>query len=215
MSQIVVFGATGYAGGNIARELASRGHRIVAVSRSIEAEQAPDNGEARAGSIFDGAFVREVTEGADVVVVALRFNNGDEPNLVEAFPTLLDVAAERGARVGIVGGAGSLNVAEDGPKLIDTPDFPDAFKGEAGAAGEALEHLRAYDGAADWFYVSPAAGFGSYNPGERTGSYRTGGDVLLTDAEGNSNISGADFAIAFADEIEQPKHHRTRFGVAY
>ncbi len=39
--------------------------------------------------------------------------------------------------------------------------------------------------------------------------------MLLTDAEGNSDISGEDFAIAFVDEITSPAHHRARFGVAY
>jgi uncharacterized protein len=42
-----------------------------------------------------------------------------------------------------------------------------------------------------------------------------GGDVLVTDADGNSNISGADYAKAFVDEIEQPAHRRQRFSVAY
>jgi uncharacterized protein len=48
-----------------------------------------------------------------------------------------------------------------------------------------------------------------------TGRYRVGGDVLLTDADGNSTISGADYAKAFVDEIEQPAHRRQRFSVAY
>jgi uncharacterized protein len=42
-----------------------------------------------------------------------------------------------------------------------------------------------------------------------------GGDVLLVDENGKSEISGEDFAVAFVDEIEQPKHHRTRFTVGY
>lgn len=215
MSTIVVFGATGYAGGNIARELASRGHRIVAVSRSIEAAQAPQGGEARAGSIFDGAFVREVTEGADAIVVSLRYHDQDGPQLESALPTLLEVAAERGARVGLVGGAGSLFVSEGGPRLIDTPEFPDVAKPEASAAGKALDLLEGADTEVDWFFVSPAATFGSYNPGERTGTFRVGGDVMLTDADGKSSLSGADLAIAIADEIEQPAHHKQRFSVAY
>jgi putative NADH-flavin reductase len=53
------------------------------------------------------------------------------------------------------------------------------------------------------------------NPGQPTGRYRVGGDVLLTDAAGKSEISGADYALAFVDEIDQPRHHRTRFSVAY
>ena len=50
---------------------------------------------------------------------------------------------------------------------------------------------------------------------QATGRYRVGGDVLLTDADGNSNISGADYAKAFVGEIEQPTHRRQRFSVAY
>jgi len=115
----------------------------------------------------------------------------------------------------VVGGAASLFVAEGGPRLIDTPEFPAQFKGEAGSAAEVLDWLRADSAAADWFFVSPAGGFGSYNPGVATGSYRVGGDILLTDADGKSEISGPDFALAFVDEIEAPKHHRTRFTVAY
>ena len=91
----------------------------------------------------------------------------------------------------------------------------------ASARDEALSHadvltaLRETSDDVDWFYVSPAAGFGSYAPGEATGTYRVGGDVLLTDASGTSFISGADFALAFVDEIEQGRHHRERFTAAY
>ena len=42
------------------------------------------------------------------------------------------------------------------------------------------------------------------------------GDILLTDADGNSNISGADYAIrAFVDEAGQPTNRRQRSSVAY
>ena len=54
-----------------------------------------------------------------------------------------------------------------------------------------------------------------WNPGERTGTYRDGGDVVVRDEDGNSNISGPDLAVAFIDEIETPKHHRARFTVGY
>lgn len=63
--------------------------------------------------------------------------------------------------------------------------------------------------------LSPAGAHGSFAPGERTGSYRVGGEVALFDAEGNSNLSGADLAIAVVDEIETPAHHRAHIGVAY
>lgn len=115
----------------------------------------------------------------------------------------------------MVGGAASLLVADGGPRLIDAPEFPEQFRPEAGSAAEALEALRADTTGEDWFFVSPAAGFGSYSPGQPTGKYRLGGDVLLTDESGKSEISGADYALAFVDEIETPAHHRARFTVAY
>lgn len=216
MSTIVVFGATGYAGGNISRELASRGHRVVAVSRSITPDQAPEGGEARPGSIADADFVRDVTRGADAIVSALHGTMSDGAKLVSYVPLLLEAAADAGARLGVVGGAGSLHAGSaDGPIVADLPTFPEAFQTEARSLGEVLDALRASDTEVDWFFLSPAGGFGSYNPGERRGTYRVGGDVLIVDDEGESNISGEDYGIAFADEIERPAHHRARFTVAY
>jgi len=37
----------------------------------------------------------------------------------------------------------------------------------------------------------------------------------VTDDNGESYISGADFAVAVIDEIEDPKHSRRRFTVGY
>jgi len=79
-----------------------------------------------------------------------------------------------------MGGAGSSLVAENGPRLVDTPEFHPDWKPEALAMADILEWLRGADTALDWFYISPAALYGSYAPGETTGSYRTGGDVLVT-----------------------------------
>jgi putative NADH-flavin reductase len=168
--------------------------------------------------VREEGFLAEVLEGADVVVSALS-PRGDMADL-EAFRALIAtvgrIAREKGVRLGVIGGAGSLLVAEGGPKLVDTPDFPKEFAEEPRVLDAVLQDLRAaQDEGLDWFFVSPAGGFGSYAPGERTGSYRVGGDVLLTDAEGNSYISGEDLAVALVDEIETPAHRRARFTVAY
>ncbi|GAA3024606.1 NAD(P)-dependent oxidoreductase [Microbacterium dextranolyticum] len=213
MAQIVVFGATGYAGGHIARELVSRGHAVLGVARTV-----PENGdgiEYVAGSIHDAELVRRVAHGADQIVVALHAHVDDGPQLAEALPLLAEVAQSEGARLSFVGGAGSLNVSEGGPRLFDTAEFPAEYKPEAVAHGAILDWLRTTDEKLDWFYVSPAAVFGSWVPGERTGTFRVGGDILLTDAEGNSSISGADYATAYVDEIEKAAHPRARLSVAY
>src|SRR6202046_4732258 len=54
-----------------------------------------------------------------------------------------------------------------------------------------------------------------FAPGERTGKFRLGKDELLVAADGQSRICTEDFAIAFVDELEQPKHSRQRFTVGY
>ena len=157
--------------------------------------------------------MREVAKGADHIVVALRA--ASDPLLITALPLLSEVAIAAGARLSFVGGAGSLQVSEGGPRVFDGADFPEAFLPEARSHGEILEALRASDGTLDWFYVSPAASFGAWNAGERTGSFRVGGDVLMSDASGESAISGADYAIAYVDELEQNAHNRSRISVAY
>ena len=88
-------------------------------------------------------------------------------------------------------------------------------RGEADLGIHKLEVLKAAGDDLDWFYLSPAANFGGFNPGRHTGQFRIGGDVLMSDAAGTSDISGADFAQAFVDEIEKPVHRRERFSVAY
>ena len=50
--------------------------------------------------------------------------------------------------------------------------------------------------------------------GERTGVFRLGEDQLLSNAQGSS-ITFEDYAIAFVDELEHPKHIRRRFTVGY
>ena len=113
-------------------------------------------------------------------------------------------------RLLVVGGAGSLEVAP-GVALVDTPQFPAAYKAEALAGRAFLDTLRG-EKALDWTFISPSALF---EPGERTGSFRLGGDALLSDAAGQSRITMEDFAIALADEIETPAHPRQRFTVGY
>ncbi|WIX81773.1 NAD(P)H-binding protein [Amycolatopsis carbonis] len=214
MSKLVVFGATGYVGGRITDEALRRGHAVVGVARKAEGLHA--DVEARTGSLHDAGFIADATKGADVIVVATP-GRADEQGrrLLDVLPALADAARAAGARLSFVGGAASLLVAPGGPRLLDTPDFPDTYRAEATAQTEVLAALRELPADVEWFYVSPPAKFGAWIAGERTGSYHVGGDVLLSDAEGNSHISGADFAIAFVDEIDEPRHSRARFTVAY
>jgi putative NADH-flavin reductase len=113
-------------------------------------------------------------------------------------------------RLVVVGGAGSLEVMP-GVQLVDTLDFPAAWKPVALAHRDALAVYRLAEDL-DWTYVSPAA---LIEPGRRTGLYRTGTDQLLVDDKGVSRISVEDFAAAMLDEIKKPRFLRRRFTVAY
>ncbi len=214
MARITVLGGTGYAGSHIAQEGVARGHQVLAVSRT--APDSPVEGVSYvSGDVLDEGFLKDLAEKSDVVVMALSPRGDMQGKVSEATEKLIPAASAAGARLGVIGGAGALKVAEDGPRLIDTDGFPEEVKPESFEMLEVLEKLQASEESLDWFYIHPAAGFGSFNPGERRGTYRVGGEVLLTDRDGNSDISGADFALAILDEIEKPVHRRRRFSAAY
>jgi putative NADH-flavin reductase len=214
MARISVFGGTGYAGSTIVAEAARRGHTVTSVSRHTP-EQRVDGVDHLEGSLLDADTRAKALAAADVVVVTVA-PRGDMAGSVHPGITALAADAERaGVRIGVVGGAGSLHVAEGGPRLFDTPDFPAEYRRESLEMAAALDDLRAAPESLDWFYLCPPAAFGGFAPGEVRGTYRVGGDVLLTDDEGNSFIGGADFGTAVVDEIEQPAHRRARFTVAY
>ncbi|MEG8176965.1 NAD(P)H-binding protein [Nocardia terpenica] len=216
--RITVFGATGDVGGRVVAEALSRGHRVTAVSRDPNRlRELPSEVEARAGDATDPEQIADAGVGSDVVISATRPRPGQEYELAVVAETLLAGLARTGVRLLVVGGAGSLIVPGTGRTLIEQPDFPDEVKAIALACDAQLDAFRATaaqpgGGPVDWAYLSPPA---LLEPGERLGTYRLGGDELLTDAEGVSFVSMEDLAVALLDEAERPKHHRTRFTVAY
>jgi uncharacterized protein len=216
MSHVTVLGATGYTGSRIVAELLRRDHEVTALVRTAgELEPAPGLTAAAEGSIYDPGVIARVSAGADVIVSALRGITPDGHRLIEVLDELLRIATAEAARLAVMGGAGSLHTAPGGPLLVDTPDFPAAARPESTAQKAVLDALTATATNVDWFYVSPGAAYGQDRTPRRTGTYRIGGDVLLTDAEGRSTISAEDLAVAVVDEIERPAHHRQRFTVAY
>ena len=196
--KIVVLGPSGMVGSCIVTELNARGHEVVGASR------------ASGTDVTDPAAVRAAASGADAVVCATSAR-GVDYTLADVARSVVEGMRSAGTtRLLVVGGAGSLEVAP-GVRLIDTPEFPEEHKAESAQGAEALAVYRDV-GDLDWTFVSPAA---YIHPGERTGRYRLGGDQLLRDANGNSEISAEDYAIAIADLIEQGSHGGERVGVAW
>jgi putative NADH-flavin reductase len=196
--KIVLFGPGGMVGSRIATELEQRGHDVTGASRASGAD------------VTDPDSVAGVAAGADAVVSAVSARTG-EYTLADVARSLTDGVGRAGVRrLVVVGGAGSLEIAP-GMRLVDTPDFPAEWKPEALDHADALEVYRGSKNL-DWTFVSPAA---YIHPGERTGHYRLGGDELLVDENGNSEISAEDYAIAIADLLEHDGHERERVSVAW
>ncbi|SEA47024.1 NAD(P)-dependent oxidoreductase [Variovorax sp. YR216] len=203
--KIAILGISGRVGSRIANELLQRGHTITGVARKIEGVAERPSLTLKAADATSVDALAPLLRGHDAVISATRFVGG-----IDA-ATLIAAAKKAGvSRVLVVGGAGSLEVAP-GKSLVDTPDFPEAYKPEALAGRVFLEALRA-EKELDWTFLSPSALF---MPGERTGKFRLGGDGVLSDEKGKSWVSMEDFAIAMADEVESPKHSRQRFTVGY
>ncbi|MFT4081518.1 MAG: NAD(P)H-binding protein [Nocardioides sp.] len=212
MTTFAVFGANGYTGDAIRTEALRRGHDVLAYSRSGELRDGAQPGFGIAGSLLDPAVRAEALEKADILVIAFPARELDGEKLKDHVVAILAEAAKADVRVGVVGGSGSLEVDESGTRLLDTEGFPPIALPEAQSHAELLEELRgAPEG--DWFYLSPAAVFGAHAPQEAIGSYLVGGDVMLKDSRGQAAISAPDYALAFVDEVEEPKHHNQRFSV--
>jgi putative NADH-flavin reductase len=220
VKKIALYGATGTIGQRILNEALSRGHHVTAIVR--DASRAPEkrpNLEIKIGDVLKSDSVASAIAGSDVVISSYGPGKGDPQQIVTAAHALIAGVAAAGKKAGqpirliVVGGAASLEIAP-GVQLLDTPEFPAAWKPVASAARDALAVYRTEGTKAgiDWTYFSPAA---MIQPGTRTGKYRTGTDQLVRDAKGESRISAEDYAVALLDEIETPCFRGRRFTAAY
>lgn len=192
------------AGSRILNELSARGHTVTAIARH------PDNVKRLAGvtavkaDVQDEGSIAAQLNGHNAVISAVRFLDSDPNTLINA------VRMSGVKRYLVVGGAASLETAP-GVRLLDTPDFPAAYRAEATKGAQFLDLLRNTEDL-DWSFISPSAMF---VPGSRTGKFRLAKDQLLISNQGVSSISFEDYAVAMVDEIENPKHIRQRFTVGY
>lgn len=198
--KIAVYGATGAIGSAIVEEARNRGHEVTGISR-----RGSDSAAHLTGDALDPAFATEVAEKHDVIVSAIGPSrvSDDGTRFVDSIANLVATLGNR--RLLVVGGAGSLTVG--GVRLVDSPEFPEAYKSEALKGAQSLALLRDAADAVDWTYLSPAP---LILPGERTGSYK----VELETPAGDQ-ISIPDYAVALVDEIEQPQHVQRRFTAGY
>ena len=211
--KIALIGASGFIGSGLLAEALARGHQVTALVGRPE-RLAPAAGlTAAAADVMDTARLAAQLAGHDAVISAFSGHANEDVRAYygRGVDSILAAVKQAGvARLLMVGGAGSLEVAP-GVQVVDSPDFPAQWKGSALGARDTLNKLRD-EPKLDWTLLSPAA---MIAPGERTGQFRIGGDQLMSDANGDSKISVADYAVAMIDELERPAHSRQRFSVAY
>jgi putative NADH-flavin reductase len=201
---IALIGVSGRVGSRLLAELLRRGHAVTGIARDTSKLAAQPRLVLRDADANRPEQLAPLLAGHDAVIGAMKFVSFDPATLIAA------VKQAGVPRLLLVGGAGSLEVAP-GQALLDTPGFPAAYRPEAEAGRHCLDVLR-QERQLDWTFLSPSAEF---VPGTRSGTFRLGGDRLLTGADGKSWISMEDFAIAMVDELETPRHSRQRFTVGY
>jgi uncharacterized protein len=216
MKKIVLIGASGFVGSAILNEALNRGHQVTAVVRNpdkISTKHA--NLTITKGDVSSVEVVKVLSEGADAVISAYNpgWTNPDiyEETLKNYSAILNGVKAARVKRLLCVGGAGTLFVAP-GIRLLDAVELPEAIMPAVKSLGKFYLEVLSSEKEIDWVFFSPA---GNIAPGERTGKFRLGKDDLIVDAEGKSNISVEDYAVAMIDELEVPAHHQERFTIGY
>jgi putative NADH-flavin reductase len=213
--RIALIGATGYVGSQLLNEALNRGHEVTAIVRRTERLPVHPNLTPRQADVLDTGGLAGLLAGHEAVIASYnpdRTQPGDVyERMVAGAESIIEATKKSGVkRLLVVGGAGSLEVAP-GQQVIDQPGFPEEWKAGAGGTRQFLYLLKEAPDL-EWTFLSPAA---MLEPGERTGTFRLGGDQLLVDAEGQCRVSVQDYAVAMIDELEEPKHIRKRFCVAY
>lgn len=202
--KIAIIGATGNVGSRVVKEALNRGHKVTGICRHPEKLPAHENLKAVKGDVHKPEEISKILAVHDLVISAVHFADFDGQELID------EIKNSGVKRYISMGGAGSLEI-EPGVQLIDTPDFPPEFFGEASPGRDYLNLLR-QEKDLEWTFLCPQL---YLVPGERTGKFRIGKDELLFNEKGESTISIEDLAVAMIDEAENPQHIRERFTVGY
>lgn len=213
--KIALIGASGRVGSHILTEALNRGHEVTAIVQRPERLSSHPKLTAVKGNALDREGLTLLLKGHDAVISAFSPGLGHPElyqQMVEGAHSIIQATKHAGVpRLLVVGGAASLEVAP-GVQLIDTPDFPTEWKDAALGTRAFLVQLRFESEALDWTFLSPAM---LLEEGPRLGKFRLGTDQVLFNDKGESHISLSDYAVAMIDELEQHKHPRQRFTVAY
>jgi len=214
--KVALVGASGFVGKAVLNELLQKRHQVTAIVRNPESITAQNGLKITKVDVKAIDSLANEFMGSDIVVSA--YNAGwTNPNLYTDFligSEAIQTAVKKSGvkRLLVIGGAGSLFI--DGRQLVDSPEFPEAYKEGASAARDYLSILQ-QENELEWTFLSPPIEMGPGTSGIRTGIYRTGKDSPVFNDTFHSVISVEDLAVAIVEEIEQPRHVRERFTIGY
>ncbi|TWR27075.1 NAD(P)-dependent oxidoreductase [Mucilaginibacter achroorhodeus] len=211
--KVVIIGATGFVGPELVKEGILRGYEVTAIARNTDKVEKQAGVTAVSADVNDVDALASALSGHDAVINS--FNAGwTNPNLYNDFLQGSKNIQQAVKKAGIkrfitIGGAGSLFI--DGKQLVDSPEFPKEYYPGASAARDYLTELR-NEQELDWTFLSPAI---NLHPGKRTAEFRIGTESPVFNAEGKSDISTADLAVAIFNELENNQFIKQRFTVGY
>lgn len=211
---IIIFGAAGEVGSRIVREAINQGHEVTAVvRRQGQTNLFGDGVKVVFGDVSEPGVVETIAVGHDLIISAVRPSSGQEEMMPVLTRKLLQAAAKIDVPIMLVGGAARLKLPDgSGHTVLSSPDFlPDSVIHIAKACFAQYQACLQED-KAKWIYATPPA---MLSPGIRTGQYRFGDEVLITDTEGRSAISMEDFACAVLSQIGADRGYQRSFTAAY
>ena len=194
--KVGIIGATGKVGRLIMNESLNENMDVTAIVRN--ASKLESDVPAIEKNAFD--LTRDDLSQFDVVVNAFAAPLDDLDQHIQLGRVLIDALEGTDTRLIIVGGAGSL-YSDDSKTttLIDKSMVPDFAMPIAKAQNKNLEDIKASN-QLNWTFISPSSFFDP--EGQRTGNYRVGMNVVLTNSEGESYVSYPDYALALVKEIQ-------------
>lgn len=212
--KITVIGATGMAGSAVVAEALKRGHTVTAIARST-ARLAALPADAKLTTRAQDAFTLTKADltASDAVIDAFAVAPDQAYLHVDLAAYLVHTLRETTfPRLGFILGAGSLHTGTDHHLFVrDLEQDPHAASFISVPQNQLAELTFLRDVTnVNWFGVSPAADF---HAGPAVPAL-LGTDDLLVNADGKSTTSAGTMAVALLNELEEPKHHQTRFTVA-
>lgn len=208
---ITVFGATGQVGSQVVKQALAKGYTVRAFGRNVESlidkDLRNDHFEAVKGYVFDEKDVLNAVKNVDAVVSCLggAFDGIDKTRSLGIKNIVHQMEKATIDRVVAIGGLGVLDF-DDETLLMDTPDYPEAYKPVS------VEHLAALKtletSSLDWTFICPP----NILDKDFTGNYVTAENVVPEQNFGE--INAGDLADCILNIIEKKAFIKAKIGIS-